>query len=103
VIHHSHTGHFAYRYGKWKLLLARSSGGWSSPTEKEAKSEPLEAQLYDMENDVGETNNLYAKNPETAERLLVLLAADVNAGRSTKGPKSMNDIADIVLWKNGRE
>jgi hypothetical protein len=55
-----------------------------------------------MENDVGETNNLFAKNPEVSERLLALLAADVNAGRSTKGPKSMNDIEDIVLWKNGR-
>ena len=31
VIHHSISGHFAYRQGKWKLLLARGSGGWSSP------------------------------------------------------------------------
>ena len=27
IIHHSHSGHFAYRQGKWKLLLARGSGG----------------------------------------------------------------------------
>ena len=33
VIHHSVSGHFAYRQGKWKLLLARGSGGWSSPKE----------------------------------------------------------------------
>ena len=33
VIHHSISGHFAYRQGKWKLLLAKGSGGWTSPTE----------------------------------------------------------------------
>lgn len=102
VIHHSNSGHFAYRYGKWKLLLARGSGGWSSPNENEVDAGTLEAQLYDMENDVGEANNLYTKKPEVAERLLALLAADVNAGRSTQGPKSRNDVAEIVLWKSGQ-
>jgi len=102
VIHHSNSGHFAYRYGMWKLLLARGSGGWSSPTENEVVPGTLEAQLYDMENDVGETNNLYSKNPEIVEHLLALLAADVNAGRSTRGPKSLNDVADIILWKSGQ-
>ena len=34
VIHHSISGHFGYRQGKWKLILARGSGGWSSPNEK---------------------------------------------------------------------
>ena len=29
VIHHSISGHFGYRQGKWKLLLARGSGGWT--------------------------------------------------------------------------
>jgi arylsulfatase A-like enzyme len=102
VIHHSNSGHFAYRYGKWKLLLARGSGGWSSPKENEVEAGTLEAQLYDMKNDAGETNNLYTKHPEIAEHLLALLAADVNAGRSTDGPKSLNDVADIVLWKSGQ-
>lgn len=102
VIHHSISGHFAYRQGKWKLLLARASGGWSSPKENAAPAGALEAQLYDMENDVGETNNLYARNPEVAERLLALLEADVNAGRSTEGARSLNDVAEIVLWKSGQ-
>ena len=102
IIHHSHSGHFAYRHGKWKLLLARGSGGWSSPRENEIAAGALEAQLYDMEQDAGETNNLYTKYPDIAARLLELMTADVNAGRSTRGPKSLNDVADIVLWKSGR-
>ncbi|MDB4781769.1 arylsulfatase [Akkermansiaceae bacterium] len=35
VIHHSVSGHFAYRLGKWKLALAKGSGGWSSPKENQ--------------------------------------------------------------------
>ena len=31
VIHHSINGSFAIRAGRWKLLLAPDSGGWSAP------------------------------------------------------------------------
>lgn len=100
VIHHSISGHFAYRQGKWKLVLARASGGWSSPTEKQAPKDAAKAQLYDMENDIGETTNLYASQPEIAERLLKQLTADVESGRSTDGPACSNDVEAIDLWKS---
>ncbi len=102
VIHHSISGHFAYRQGKWKLLLAKGSGGWSSPTEKEAAQGASPAQLYDMEADPGEKNNLYASHPEVVERLLLQLKSDVLKGRSTDGPESRNDTDGIALWKNGK-
>ena len=51
----SYTGHFAYCQGKWKLLLAKGSGGWTSPTEKEMPRGIPNTQLYDMEADPGET------------------------------------------------
>ena len=101
VVHHSFSGHFAYRVGKWKLLLAKSSGGWTVPTEADAASDAPKAQLYDMEADPGETNNLYASHPEIAERLLRQLKSDVNRGRSTHGTELNNDVKDIVLWKSG--
>lgn len=102
VIHHSISGHFAYRQGKWKLLLAKGSGGWSSPTERQVKPDVAEAQLYDMENDPGEQNNLYLSHPEVAQRLLANLTADIQNGRSTDGPKAQNDIENIKIWKNQR-
>lgn len=102
VIHHSVSGHFAYRQGKWKLLLSRASGGWSSPTEREVRGDAPQSQLYDMENDPGEQNNLYLAHPEVAERLLADLTADVQNGRSTDGPEAANDVADIRLWKSQR-
>lgn len=103
IINHSVSGHFAYRQGKWKLLLAKGSAGWTAPTEKAlAKVDDApEAQLYDLEADPGEQNNLYLKNPEVVEQLMALLKEDIGNGRSTSGPKQENDIpADqIKLWK----
>ena len=102
VIHHSISGHFAYRQGKWKLLLAKASGGWTSPKENQAGADAPQAQLYDMENDPGEKNNLYLSHPEVAQRLLANLTVDVQHGRSTDGPAAKNDVEQIVLWKSQR-
>ena len=102
VIHHSISGHFAYRQGKWKLLLAKASGGWTSPKENQAGADAPQAQLYDMENDPGEKNNLYLSHPEVAQRLLANLTVDVQNGRSTDGPAAKNDVEQIVLWKSQR-
>jgi len=100
IVHHSFSGHFAIRQGKWKLCLANGSGGWSSPNEKEAKKLGLpHAQLYDMDKDVGETNNLYASNPEQASELLALLQQYVDRGRSTPGPQRSN-AKPVELWKS---
>ena len=98
VIHHSVSGHFAYRQGKWKLCLAKGSAGWTGPKERELPDDAPKAQLYDLEKDPGETTNLYATHPEVAERLLKLLEADVNNGRSTDGTAAKND-AQIDIWK----
>ncbi len=100
VVHHSVSGHFAYRTGQWKLILARGSGGWSSPKENEVAADTPKAQLYDLAADPGEKNNLYTERPEVADRLLRQLTADVTGGRSTAGPKSKNDVNDIKLWKS---
>ncbi len=102
VIHHSSSGHFSYRLGPWKLLLARGSGGWTAPKENAAKKSgaPI-AQLYDIENDPSETTNLYESKPGVAEQLLAQLESDIKRGRSTRGPKATNDVTNIKLWKSG--
>ncbi|WDE99342.1 arylsulfatase [Lentisphaera profundi] len=99
VIHHSISGHFSYRMGKWKLLLAKGSGGWTAPKEKDVGADSPKAQLYDLEADPGETNNLYKSKPEVVEQLLEQLTADIERGRSTDGPKASNDVSKVVLWK----
>jgi arylsulfatase A-like enzyme len=102
VIHHSVSGHFAYRLGKWKLALAKGSGGWSAPKENQVAKDQAPAQLYDLESDPSETTNLYLKKPEIVKRLLTHLEEDVARGRTTDGPASANDFPDIRLWKSGK-
>ncbi|MGJ8643801.1 MAG: sulfatase family protein [Luteolibacter sp.] len=89
VVHHSVGGLFAYRDGKWKILLTKGSGGWT----KEAMADNSPAQLYDMEADPGETNNLYKTHPEVFERMFSQLKSDVERGRSTAGAELSNDTA----------
>ena len=102
IISHSISGHFAYRMGDWKLMLARGSGGWTMPIERKVSAEAPEAQLYNLAEDPGETHNLYQSHPEKAAELLAQLQADVANGRSTAGPQLKNDIPteEIKLWKN---
>lgn len=100
VVHHSFSGHFAYRSGNWKLILARGSGGWTAPREGQVPKSALKAQLYDLAADPSERTNLYGKRPEIARKLLAQLTADVQRGRSTDGPPSANDVDQIVLWKS---
>jgi arylsulfatase A-like enzyme len=102
VIHHSISGHFAYRMGQWKLLLAKGSAGWTAPDEKQAGGAATLAQLYDLETDPGETTNLNESHPEVAQRLLSQLKADISNGRSTDGSPATNDFDAIELWKSGQ-
>jgi len=100
VIHHSVSGHFAYRQGPWKLCLAKGSGGWSSPTEAQMPEDAPKGQLYNLADDIGETHNLFESKPEIVNQLLGLLKSDVERGRSTAGPHAVNDVDKIVLWKS---
>ena len=104
LIHHSGSGHFAYREGKYKLILAYSSGGWTAPGEKKGKEMKLpEAQLYDLAVDPSEQKNLYLSHPEIAEKLLAQLTEYVNSGATVIGKESRNDVENIVLWKSRRK
>ena len=94
TVHHSINGSFAIRKGEWKLITCPGSGGWSFPKPK-ADLAVLDTlppmQLYNLENDPGETNNLVMKNKEIADELKVLLEKYIREGRSTPGVPQKND------------
>lgn len=89
TVHHSIDGSFAIRQGKWKLLLSSYSGGWSEP--RKPQTGVPEYQLYDLEEDPQEIQNLYETNPDIARRLHDLLIRYIKEGRSTPGIPQKND------------
>ena len=85
VIHHSASGHFAIREGKWKLNMFRGSGGSLKPKFIEPKAGEAKYELYNLEEDPGETLNLYFEHPEIVEELTNKISRIVEDGRSTPG------------------
>ena len=93
TIHHSINGSFAIRRGKWKLALCPGSGGWSAPKPNKALKDKTLAsvQLFDLETDLSEQNNLQDKHPDIVKELVNELATAINKGRTTPGPRQSNE------------
>lgn len=91
VVHHSISGHFAIRKGPWKLLLCAGSGGWSPPREAVASKQNLPAvQLFHLQDDPKETNNLHGQHPDLVTQLKTDLQQLIENGRSTPGLSQPN-------------
>jgi arylsulfatase A-like enzyme len=91
VVHSSIFGAFSIRQGQWKLELCPDSGGWSEPTPGSPEAQALPpVQLYDLSQDIGETNNVQAANPKVVVRQTRLLEKYIANGRSTPGKPQPN-------------
>ena len=77
----------AVRLGLWKYIPTRGSGGWGKGGDQSQL-----IQLYNLADDIGETNNLAAKEPERVARMQALLEELIVKGRSTSGPDQKNDV-----------
>ncbi len=72
TIVHEATGTRAVRSGSWKLIPTKGSGGFITEVpEDEQVSTP--GQLYNLNTDPGEQNNLYAEKPQKVKELKKLL------------------------------
>jgi arylsulfatase A len=84
TISQSVTGGFSIRQGRWKLELMPSSGGYYRlrPDQVEAQGLPP-VQLYDLEADIKESNNVQGDHPDVVAHLRGLLEKYRTTGRST--------------------
>ena len=82
IVHHSVFGVFSIRQGKWKLILdTKTSGGWVRPRGK--KPQPgTPGQLYNLQDDPYEQNDLWEEYPDIVERLTKLLEKYKKQGHS---------------------
>ena len=104
LVHQSYfAGVLAIRRGPWKLSLCPGDGVAShfgnepgvpnDLTDAEAIAKGLPPmQLYNIEEDPGETQNVQAEYSKLVSELSALLQSYVDNGRSTPGPTQSNDV-----------
>lgn len=111
---------FAVRCEQWKLALTPGSGSrglWGTlPVPSEAWSDALDkfgpapkaedlrkapfVQLFNLERDVGETENLAGVRPDIVRQLNDRLDQLIERGRSTPGAALANDVPSVNLHRN---
>ncbi len=77
----------ALRSGAWKYLPVSGSGGWTAGGDA---SQPV--QLYHLEQDPGERENLAGQQPEKVREMQLLLEQLITQGRSSPGERQPNDV-----------
>ncbi|MCA8997358.1 MAG: arylsulfatase [Planctomycetaceae bacterium] len=98
LVSQSINGSFAIRDGNWKLALCPGSGGWSDPRPGRFDFTGMpEFQLFDLATDPGEQTNLAEKHPERVQEMKATLEKLVGDGRSTPGPKQVNDVEVTIV------
>jgi arylsulfatase A-like enzyme len=70
------------RSGDWKLINQLGSGGFSKPKTIQPEPGGPAGQLYNLRDDLAETNNLYLKHPEIVAKLEAEMKHIMHAERS---------------------
>ena len=88
VIYHSFRGSFGIRQGPWVLSPDLGSRGFSRPAEVLPVPGGPEGQLYNLDDDPGQTKNLWLAQPDQVRRLLDSLVKAKKNGRTRPVAKS---------------
>ncbi len=91
AVSQSAGGQFALRRDDRKLIFAPDAAAKDGPP----------AQLYNLADDLGETKNRYAEQPEISSEMTALLKELIARGRSTPGAELANDVP--VNWQRFME
>ena len=86
AIVHQASGGLAIRQGPWKQIFHRDG----------------RRELFNLQEDIGETRDLSASRSEVSAKLTTLMQRYIERGRSTSGPVQKNEFA-LELWEKGKE
>ena len=81
IVHDSNQGAMAIRQGPWKLITIQGGGGIGWNADDTNATQPP-GQLYNLDNDPNERENLYQEHPEIVARSSRLLEEIQKSGRS---------------------
>lgn len=83
----SSQGTPGFRHDNWKYIAAPGSGGWGKGGDQ---TQPI--QLYNLTDDLGESRNLAAAQPQRVSQMQTLFEDVITKGRSTPGTPQKNDV-----------
>ena len=86
LVSHSNHGEFAWRDGPWKLVFKKSV-----PNLNQSRDQPTIAELYHLDKDISEANDVSAEYPEVVKRMTQGLSMVIDRGASRPGVKGSND------------
>jgi len=86
IVNHSNFGEFAYREGDWKLVFKLGNGRLQS-----SRGKPTIAELYNLADDIDESENLAESHPEVVKRLTKQLKDLIESGATRTGLNASND------------
>ncbi|MDP0490897.1 MAG: arylsulfatase [Verrucomicrobiota bacterium JB023] len=91
LINHGNADRYSITSDNWKLIL---------PSERSPKPE-----LYNLDEDLAETNNLASEHPERVQALTESINKIITAGRSTPGQRQPNDTGywEALYWMTEKE
>lgn len=69
IVHHSSAGHFAIRYGDWKMIEKRGSGGFTPPSKLPTPPGETPERLFNLKDDPSETVDLSQKYPDQLQKM----------------------------------
>ena len=87
TVHQSMKGDLAIRQGPWKLIFLVSG----------------KKELYNLKDDISETNDLATAQPAVVERLTKLMQHYIDTGRSTPGAPQKNAVRVSLTGNKGRK
>jgi hypothetical protein len=84
-------GEFAYRDGPWKLVFKLGDKDLERSRDK-----PTIVELYQVESDITESNNLAERHPEIVKKMTADFQMLIDQGASREGLLSKND-TDVIF------
>ncbi|QDV19402.1 Arylsulfatase [Gimesia panareensis] len=86
LVNHSNFGEFAYRDGPWKLVYKLGARNL-----EKSRGKPTIIELYNLETDIAEEQDLAPSRPEVVKRMTADLQALIDRGSSRPDQQSRND------------